>query len=34
MNEEENIVIYLIHVDVVFSSIKGLGEDVEEAIIV
>jgi hypothetical protein len=34
MNEEENIAAYLLHVDEVVNSIKGLGEDVEETIIV
>jgi hypothetical protein len=33
MNEEENIATYLLHVDEIVNSIKGLGEDVEEAIV-
>ena len=34
MNEEENITSYILHVDEVVNSIKGLGEYVEEAIVV
>lgn len=34
MNEEESIATYLLRVDEVVNSIKGLGEEIEETIIV
>jgi len=34
MNEEESVVAYFLHVDDIVASIKGLGEEIEETIIV
>jgi hypothetical protein len=34
MKDKENVAVYLLHVDEIFNTIRGLGETIEEMMIV